>query len=336
MVFFDVTITDAEGNEIQPNTEFGEATVKMANVDLVENYLEAQEGEDSEDGDKSAELKVYHFDENMESAETPEVQVDGSDKAMTVNVGHFSVVGALLSTQAAATAIKDKWDDGSLYLKFSGGDFYVDTETNNKVITVSVNKNSTANYATIEVSGSTTKCLEIKPYRSDVPDVNVVLNGVSIHANYEKNNNNFGALTLDNCNTVLTLNKGKNNILENSAGTGHGIFLTNKGARLVIEQEDGADSDDQKNDRRGNEVLAHDRFHGLKSKVKAGGDHSENQKNKLHCGRYFNNECRSRKNRCNHKADDQHQIRHAGLGDLSARKAFDAVKNLAHHCHLLL
>ncbi len=189
MVAFDVTITDAEGNEIQPNTEFGEATVKFANVDLVGSYLDAQEGEDSEDGGKSAELKVYHFDENMESAETPEVQVDGGDKAATVNAGHFSpfVLTAQATSEYMGKANEETtYSYGEYKFVFKGGYFKFTPEYNGYV-TVYVKEMATSDGAKIDVyskdGGKVTEGLRFLGGTADV-EVDVKLtDGLNIEVN---------------------------------------------------------------------------------------------------------------------------------------------------------
>lgn len=123
-ISFDITITDVSGNEIQPNTEYGDANVTFSQVDIVSDYLarpgeetdgKLKEGseagndgsEDDEDGsedsvndekksgseDEAAKktLRVYHFDEDLGNMEKLESSLDEGESAVAVDAEHFSV-----------------------------------------------------------------------------------------------------------------------------------------------------------------------------------------------------------------------------------------------------
>ena len=101
-------------------------------------------------------------------------------------------------------------------------------------------------------------------------------------------------------------------------------------------EDHGSEHNDEQDDRSGKEVLFHDRFHGLDDEIETGDERGEDQQRDLRSRRYFYNQCHRRQNRGGNKASDQRQRRHAGSRGFFARKAFDALKKLGHHRHLLL
>ena len=118
-ITFDITITDVSGNEIQPDTEYGNAEVTFSQVDIISDYLDApgeetggklNDGEDDDsDENKGAgkdgviiigghddttnakkTLRVYHFEDGLEDGERLDSDIDESDSAVTVSAEHFS------------------------------------------------------------------------------------------------------------------------------------------------------------------------------------------------------------------------------------------------------
>lgn len=114
-ISFDITITDISGNEIQPDTEYGNASITFSQANIVSDYIAAsgeetdgklveEKKEDEEDpnavhviggGDNEAAagkktLRVYHFDDSYEGSETLERSIDGNESSVSVEVDHFS------------------------------------------------------------------------------------------------------------------------------------------------------------------------------------------------------------------------------------------------------
>ncbi|MCR4657911.1 MAG: hypothetical protein K5770_17060 [Lachnospiraceae bacterium] len=73
---FDISVIDENGEELQPNNEFGEATVTFSNIRSVG------------DGSTETEISVYHFDDGLDSADS--LGVDESGDAVSVTAEHFS------------------------------------------------------------------------------------------------------------------------------------------------------------------------------------------------------------------------------------------------------
>ena len=92
MVSFDITVVDADGNELQPDTEFGEVRVTFQASGLFE---QAGEG---------AGISVYHFDEGLDSASNVGAQVDASEETVSVSADHLSVFTVAVSHDAAASS----------------------------------------------------------------------------------------------------------------------------------------------------------------------------------------------------------------------------------------
>lgn len=148
-ISFDITITDVSGNEIQPDTEYGKANVTFSQVDIISDYLSAP-GEETEgklsaeeetdqdegnsdnigfrktkdggrvfiigdDTDKGASsskksLRMYYFDNDLETMEKLDTTLDEADRAVGVETEHFS-------TYTAAIGTSEDYDAGT-YGKF--------------------------------------------------------------------------------------------------------------------------------------------------------------------------------------------------------------------------
>ena len=98
LLAFDITITDEDGKEIQPDTARGEVTVAFAKAAVM----------DKTDADSADELHVYHMNDSLSNAEELDASVSGSE--ISVEADHFSVyiAGVEYATlKAAAAAAKD-------------------------------------------------------------------------------------------------------------------------------------------------------------------------------------------------------------------------------------
>ncbi len=71
---FDITVTDRDGNEIQPDTSAGKVRVTFSGIDA------SGEG-----------VKVYHFNDDLSSAEELNAEVDETNNSAAVDADHFSV-----------------------------------------------------------------------------------------------------------------------------------------------------------------------------------------------------------------------------------------------------
>ena len=90
LVSFDITITDADGNELQPDTGKGEVKVSFAQLPMVtENTAPTQE------------LKVFHMDDSLNNAQGLDTTVDQKAGTLEAPAEHFTVYTAALLTATA-------------------------------------------------------------------------------------------------------------------------------------------------------------------------------------------------------------------------------------------
>ncbi len=110
LLSFDITITDPEGNELQPDTECGEVKVTFANAPLVEEAI----------ADENAELAVYHFeDDSYSSAEKLDTEVNEAEGTASVEGEHFS---AYVIVKREANGLLSQWVQGEwLQIRGAGG-----------------------------------------------------------------------------------------------------------------------------------------------------------------------------------------------------------------------
>lgn len=90
MVSFDITITDADGNELQPDTGKGEVKVTFAQMPMVTEYTAATQ-----------ELKVFHMDDSLSEAKGLETTVNQEEGTLEAPAEHFSVFSVMLLTSGA-------------------------------------------------------------------------------------------------------------------------------------------------------------------------------------------------------------------------------------------
>ncbi len=87
---FDISVIGKDGEELQPNTEFGEATVTFYNIKSIGG------------GSGEAVISVYHFDDGLDSADS--LGVDGSGDAVSVTAEHFSTYVVASSRRGVSPA----------------------------------------------------------------------------------------------------------------------------------------------------------------------------------------------------------------------------------------
>ncbi|MDF2672300.1 MAG: hypothetical protein K0R09_565 [Clostridiales bacterium] len=80
LISFDITITDAEGNELQPDTGKGEVKILFAQLPMAK-----------ENTTPSQELKVFHMDDSLESAKGLETTMDQTSGTVEAPAEHFTV-----------------------------------------------------------------------------------------------------------------------------------------------------------------------------------------------------------------------------------------------------
>lgn len=80
LISFDITITDADGNELQPDTSKGEVKVSFAQLPMIE-----------EASNSLQELKVFHMDDSLNLAEGLVTTVDQETGTLEAIAEHFSV-----------------------------------------------------------------------------------------------------------------------------------------------------------------------------------------------------------------------------------------------------
>lgn len=80
LVSFDITITDADGNELQPDTSKGEVKVSFAQLPMV-----------TQEAAPTQELKVFHMDDTLSEAKGLDTTVDQVAETVEATAEHFSV-----------------------------------------------------------------------------------------------------------------------------------------------------------------------------------------------------------------------------------------------------
>jgi uncharacterized repeat protein (TIGR02543 family) len=111
LVSFDITITDADGNELQPDTSKGEVKVSFAQLPMVK-----------EDAAPAQELKVFHMDDSLNEAEGLDTTVDQEEGTLEVSAEHFSVFSAMLLTGTEVTKLEGAGTVDSPYQITSAND----------------------------------------------------------------------------------------------------------------------------------------------------------------------------------------------------------------------
>ncbi|MCR4908730.1 MAG: glutamate-rich protein 5, partial [Lachnospiraceae bacterium] len=89
LISFDITITDAEGNELQP-ADPDVVKVTFSNVDLLDEYFNAKNDEDKEENSAETAFHVWHLNNSLDSAEELSASLDEKENAATVTAPHFS------------------------------------------------------------------------------------------------------------------------------------------------------------------------------------------------------------------------------------------------------
>ncbi|WP_028828972.1 S-layer homology domain-containing protein [Proteocatella sphenisci] len=101
LVSFDITITDADGNELQPDTSKGEVRVSFAQLPMLKEYSPAKQ-----------ELKVFHMDDSLNEAKGLDTTVDQETGTLEAEAEHFTVYSAMLLTAGSGSS-KPAMGDGT-------------------------------------------------------------------------------------------------------------------------------------------------------------------------------------------------------------------------------
>ena len=107
LVSFDITITDAEGNELQPDTSKGEVKVSFAQLPMV-----------TEAATSTQELKVFHMDDTLSTATKLDTTVNEETKSVEATAEHFSLYTVAMLTATAETgeaSVTDSADTVTYY-----------------------------------------------------------------------------------------------------------------------------------------------------------------------------------------------------------------------------
>ena len=105
LVSFDITITDADGSELQPDTSKGEVKVSFAQLPIV-----------TKSAAPTQELKVFHMDDTLSEAKGLDTTVDQKAGTLEAPAEHFSVytVAELTAAISANVEAEIKASDGTL------------------------------------------------------------------------------------------------------------------------------------------------------------------------------------------------------------------------------
>ena len=113
LVSFDITISDVSGNEIQPDTEYGEARVTFSQVDLISDYLNKPGTETAgsltsgNEGGAKKSFRGYHFEDGFDVAESLQFDIDEGENAASVNADHFSIYTLAAGAAEASVSLDE-------------------------------------------------------------------------------------------------------------------------------------------------------------------------------------------------------------------------------------
>lgn len=212
LIAFDITITDADGNEVQPDTNKGKVKVSFARLSMTEN------GGITEDDD----IQVFHMNDALSNAEKLESSVD--DEGMVEAVAeHFSVYAITETidtpdTDTMTTLYINKGNitigDGTVSGYDASGTEITTANSNGYIITRADTYSSVSKY-TVTVSSGTH---------------NIVLKDVSLYLDPTITNSPFSIESGAKVNLVL---EGTNYLRNRSTVTPAGLHVP-AGAELVI------------------------------------------------------------------------------------------------------
>ncbi|MDD2970243.1 MAG: hypothetical protein PHT21_11840, partial [Lachnospiraceae bacterium] len=105
LISFDITITDVDGIELQPDTSKGEVTVSFAQLPMLSDVASPVQ-----------ELKVFHMDESFNEATGLDTTVNQETESVEATAEHFSVytVAELTTEISANVEAEIKAADGTL------------------------------------------------------------------------------------------------------------------------------------------------------------------------------------------------------------------------------
>lgn len=212
LVSFDITITDAEVNELQPDTNKGEVKVSFAKLSMTEN--EMIKGNHN--------IQVFHMNDTLSNAEEIESIVD--DKGVVEAVAeHFSIYAITETTDTPDTDLMttlyiDKGNiiigDGTVSGFDVSGAEVTAANSNGYIITRAETYSSVSKF-TITVSGGTH---------------NIILKDVEFYLNTDISNSPFSIASGAKVNLVL---EGTNYLQSRYSSTPAGLHVP-EGAELVI------------------------------------------------------------------------------------------------------
>lgn len=162
IISFDITITDGEGNELQPDTDKGEVKVLFTQLPMIEEITNQTKADGVA---TSQEIQVFHMENSQDSAEMLHTTVD--EGTVVVLAEHFSTYSVALLSSSASTYTFDVSEGGIaiqqgtqagtykvLYgIHYDG--YYPNYSNLSHVTTYNIADNIPAT-ATITITGSTT------------------------------------------------------------------------------------------------------------------------------------------------------------------------------------
>ena len=143
LVSFDITITDADGNELQPDTSKGEVRVSFAQLPMV-----------TETAAPAQELKVFHMDDSLNEAEGLDTTVDEATGTLEAPVEHFSLYTVALLTATAEDGEASVTDSAGTVTYYDSIKIAVETAVGMSDVTVTLLKDTSGYVPIVDTKGS--------------------------------------------------------------------------------------------------------------------------------------------------------------------------------------
>ena len=183
LVSFDITITDAEGNELQPDTSKGDVRVSFAQLPMV-----------TEDTSPTQELKVFHMDDTLSDAQGLDTTVDQEAGTLEAPAEHFSLYTVALLTATAEDGEASVTNAEGAIIYYATVEKAVEAALGLEGATVTLLKDPAAYVSIVDMNGEFTLDLNGKTWSGLGLDVGIVAGSLKVHVKDSVGSGKMGTL----------------------------------------------------------------------------------------------------------------------------------------------
>ena len=183
LVSFDITITDEEGNELQPDTSKGEVWVSFAQLPMV-----------TEDTTPTQELKVFHMDDTLSDAQGLDTTVDQEAGTLEVPAEHFSLYTVALLTATAEDGEASVTNAEGAIIYYATVEKAVEAALGLEGATVTLLKDPAAYVSIVDMKGEFTLDLNGKTWSGLGLDVGIASGSLKVHVKDSVGSGKMGTL----------------------------------------------------------------------------------------------------------------------------------------------